>query len=894
MFDRMAASRPSSGSGGASGAGSPRRLALSVTAGLVVLGVVLATVAGVASWRVSQESERAAFERSTVRATDAFESQLERIDMALNAIHGLQSGQIITSDTYRAFVEQLTAGSTLSDRYPGVEAVGFAHERDGVIAFQMVEPSGVSLSFADVRQHPELPAGLWRGAENGSTTLIELTPGLPARFVLAAPLHGQREAADGADGAASRLGWSLIFVDDEVLLAEALRGSALVATISDGDATDASRVADPVARDPRAATGFERTIRSGLADHTFEVSYHPVAGSATWWQRYQHIGLGLAVLAIVWLAAWGFHVQVSGRHRAEVEVRRATSTLRAREQQFRALARSSPIGIFLTDGSGAVRFANRRLAEILDVEDDELLGARLWERLGIDAGGCADLLADLAGDEPRTVTLEPPGTDTRRVIALRAAAVLGKDGEANGYTGTVEDITEQVASHAALAEREAKNRALATRFAHQARHDALTGVPNRLHLTEQLTSTADRPAGSVALLLLDLDGFKLVNDTLGHAAGDELLVDIGERLAACARDDDVLARLGGDEFAFLLRTGEQPRSALALADRLLAAIQRPVTVSGETVTVGASIGVAVTTAETRSPDELLQQADLAMYAAKAAGRGRVELFVPEMGTATHQRHTIERELRSAVDDGGIDVAYQPIVDLTTGAVVAVEALARWNHPALGPISPAEFIPVAEHTGLIEGLGALVRRTAIRDAAGWWRDFGIDLAVNVSAREFAHPAFGDRLRAAAEDGGLPAHALIVELTESQLATNAAAVEDLAELRDRGVRVAIDDFGAGYSSLSRLRALPVDILKIDRTFVAGIAEPGGASFVRAIARLGATLGCQLIAEGIEEPGQVTATAEAGCHLGQGYHFHRPMPADEIAALLAVRSDRPVTVS
>lgn len=851
----------------------------------MLLGLVLAIGTGLLSNRTAQEREHADFDRATMRATDAFEAQVERVDMALNAVHGLHSGQVVTAASYRAFVGQLTGGSTLSERYPGVEAVGFAHERDGVIAFQIVEPVGLSLSFADVRRHPELSAGLWQGAESGASNLIELAPGLPGRFVMAAPLH-RENGGDLDDGA--RLGWSLIFIDEEAMLRDALRGSNLVATIQDVDGTDAVRVTDPSARTSRAAPGMQETIRSSLGGHTWEVRFRPVAEGSSLWQRYQHVGLAIGVLAIVWLTAWGFHVQASGRQRAEVEVHRATRTIRAREQQFRALAGASPTGIFLAGPDGAVRFANPRLAEILEVAVDDLHGGvRLWERLGLADADARELLQDLAADQSRVVRLEPPALHHRRVVALRAAVVLGGTDTPEGFTGTVEDITEQVDAHEALAEREARNRVLADRFAHQARHDALTGVPNRLHLLESLEQVGHRPVGSVALLLLDLDGFKVVNDTLGHAAGDQLLVNVSERLAACARDDDVFARLGGDEFAFLLRSGEQPRSALALADRLLAAIERPVTIDGEAVTVGASIGVAVTTPHTSSPDELLQQADLAMYAAKAAGRGRAELFQPEMGTATHQRHTIERELRSAVEHGGLDVAYQPIVDLVSERIVAVEALVRWDHPALGKVAPSKFVPVAEQTGLIEGLGAFVRRRAMAEAVDWWRDSQVRLAVNVSARELARSDFVDIVHAEVVAGDLPPDALILELTESQLATGNTAIEDVARLRGGGIRVAIDDFGAGYSSLSRLRKLPVDILKVDRTFIADIDDPNGASFVRAIARLGTTLGCDLVAEGIETEAQAVAASQAGCRLGQGYHFHRPMPASALSEILAANA-------
>ena len=864
----------------------------------LVLGLVFGAVAYLAAARVGDATDHTTFQRDVERSTEAFQTQLDRIEMALNAVHGLHAGERVTTDAYRAFVAQLAAGSTLSERFIGVAAVGFAHERDGTVAFQMVEPAGTSVSFADVRRHPELTAGLWRSVDRDDTTIVSLDAGLPGPSAVVAPLStdtagGPRSPTADHTAATSDLhGWSLIFLDEDAILRHATRGEDLLATVRPGPAAGT----EVAGAGPRADAAHsvptlddvDASTRVGLGGTQWQLDFaRPTGGVGQWFQRRQaSLFSGLSVVAIVWLMGWSINAQMSGRRRAEVAVEQATESLRDQEQRFRTLAAASPIGIFLTDARGQVTYANHRLAAILGVHRQRLLDDGLWTYLQPDPLARGRLLQRLSADPEQAVRCTPITEAEDQALSLRATALVDAEGEVIGYTGTVEDITEQVDAHEQLAEREATNRALADRFAHQARHDALTGIPNRVLLLERLSALnepSEDAAGDLALVLLDLDGFKLINDTLGHAAGDDLLVAISQRLTTCLREDDLLVRLGGDEFAVLLSSGHQPEAALQLADRLLATIQRPVELARETVSVGASLGVAQWTGRGTDPEELLQQADLAMYAAKEAGRGRVELFLPELGTATHHRHTLERELRNALEQDRLEPAFQPVVDVGTGRIVGVEALARWHHPTLGTVPPAEFIPVAEHAGLIPLLGRRIRHRALSAAQRWWTEHAVQTGINVSARELTEPGYAERLLEEITSHHLPTRAVVVEVTESQLATGSTAVEELQVLRTHGVEVAIDDFGAGYSSLARLRTMPVDVLKIDGSFIAALDEPGGGSLVEAVVQLGDTLGYETVAEGVETATQLRFLRTVGCDLAQGYHLHEPLSADTITELL-----------
>jgi diguanylate cyclase (GGDEF)-like protein len=436
-----------------------------------------------------------------------------------------------------------------------------------------------------------------------------------------------------------------------------------------------------------------------------------------------------------------------------------------------------------------------------------------------------------------------------------------------------------VQAYAALLAEVSERRTLQDQLAHQAFHDALTGLPNRARFVQRLAeSVADAgPEAVPSVVLVDLDGFKNVNDTLGHGAGDELLRVIAERLRHCVREDDTVARLGGDEFAVVVVRGDP----LAVTRRLLEEVQRPVRLAGQEVSINASIGIARLDGQTGA-DELLADADMAMYAAKNAGKARYEVFHAGMRESTRQRVRLEQDLARAVEAGEIEVFYQPIVDLATDRVTAVEALARWRHPENGLISPGCFIPVAEESGLIREIGRDVLRQACATVQGWRRTVPgcADLAVtvNVSVRQLVSGTFSAHLAEALTGTGLPAAGLTLEITESLLLDESAVVTaELARIKELGVRLAMDDFGAGYSSVASLLRLQVSVLKIDKTFLDLDCLKQG-TLIRAVSELGHTLGLKVVAEGVETPGQLAHVRAANCDAVQGFLLSRPMPAGE----------------
>src|SRR3954466_925769 len=428
------------------------------------------------------------------------------------------------------------------------------------------------------------------------------------------------------------------------------------------------------------------------------------------------------------------------------------------------------------------------------------------------------------------------------------------------------------------------------RLLHQANHDQLTGLPNRAALYRLLADTIDATDGAIgaAVLHVDLDDFKVVNDTYGHTAGDELLVEVARRLSAVAGRTGTAARIGGDEFVLVLPDATEPAAADRVATRLIAALDEPVRLRETTVPVRASVCIAYAEAGLTAGD-VVRCADIAMYTAKDHGKHRFEHFDPAQHGRIARMRTLEEHLPYAVERGEIVVHYQPQGGLHTGRVHGVEALARWDHPRLGRVAPLDFIPVAERSGAIDPIGAHVLRTACAQAAEWSAFPGLEdlrLSVNVSARQLARESLPAVVRSALADSGLPADRLTLELTESELLEGKLAVDQLVEIADLGVRSAIDDFGTGYASLAYLRSLPVHQVKIDRSFVTATGDaPAGADDVaRAVLLVGQTLGLETIAEGVELSEQATALETAGVQIAQGFLFARPMAGDEFPAWVA----------
>jgi diguanylate cyclase (GGDEF)-like protein/PAS domain S-box-containing protein len=465
-----------------------------------------------------------------------------------------------------------------------------------------------------------------------------------------------------------------------------------------------------------------------------------------------------------------------------------------------------------------------------------------------------------------------------RWVLTRGLTTRDEDGRALRITGSLSDITDR--------------RVAEQRLVHDALHDSLTGLPNRVLFMDRLAqclSHRDRDPGyGCALLYVDVDRFKLVNDSLSHAAGDRLLIELAHRVGRVLRPGDTLARLGGDEFCVLLDGIGGPGEAEDVAARVAAAIARPAHVERRELAVSASIGISHNLDGVAVPEELVRNADIAMYAAKTDGGGRCRIFDASMHQRVVARMSLEAQLRTAIEKETLDTAFQPIVDLATGRLHGLEVLARW--PASEPpVPPCDFIPVAEESGLIGPLGTLVLRRACQTLAGWRRDGvvepGVTVSVNVSIRQTDDAAFADVVRTALADAGLPPANLVLEITESTLIENpervSAVLQDLLAL---GVGVQLDDFGTGYSSLTVLHDFPGDSLKIDRSFVATMLDrPESQTIVRSIVGLAHNLGLRVIAEGIERAGQLEALAGLGCEYGQGFHIGRPLDAEALEARL-----------
>lgn len=596
-------------------------------------------------------------------------------------------------------------------------------------------------------------------------------------------------------------------------------------------------IAPPIAR----AVGVAQSIASGRLDNTITVrgrgeTAHLLRALAL---MQASIAAGMARIEALMQSQAATHADEIAAHNVKM-----TAALENMNQ-----------GLCLFDGEGLLRVSNRRYVEMFGTPRP---GAHAPELLR--AAGLAQLI-DLAGRTIEALTCE---LDDGRTIAVSQQPI--GDG---GWVVTFEDVSERRAAEA--------------RLYHISRHDDLTGLPNRLLFSERLETLFAQPHGAArapaAMLCLDLDRFKTINDTLGHPVGDALLQGVAARLLACCREEDFVARLGGDEFA-IVQIGEQPNAAAALAQRLVDAIAEPFELAEHTVDIGLSVGVALV-ATSPSADELLKCADLALYRAKSDGRGCLRFFEPEMDLHARQRRALELELRHALKNDEFEIYYQPQV--SHGTLAGFEALLRWQHPTRGLVNPADFIPLAEETGLIGAIGAWVLEHAARTAMTW--PGAMKIAVNLSPAQFRTRHVAEDVRHALNVSGLPANRLELEITEALLMEEDGEILDvLNDVRGLGVRVAMDDFGTGYSSLAYLNRFPFDKIKIDQSFV---REMGGSesawSIIRAIIGLGNSLGMSVNAEGVETEEQRRRLLAEGCGELQGYLFGRPIPQGALPGVI-----------
>ncbi len=577
------------------------------------------------------------------------------------------------------------------------------------------------------------------------------------------------------------------------------------------------------------------------------------------------------------------------------------------EARYQAVVEGVGEVIFQTDASGAWSFLNPAWKTITGFPVEDSLGVRALrflcpdDRARVLAGLTASGTEGWQGEARYTTR----GGELRWIeVRVRPAFV---DGQLSGASGTLSDIDARKRAEQALAdagalyqgELEGRVKArtdelvrLNAQLQHDAFHDALTGLPNRALLKDRLGQAIERhqrqSGGGFAVLFLDFDRFKVINDSLGHTAGDALLRALGARLRGCVRPGDTVARLGGDEFVVLLEDVNLER-AVYTAGRVQEALRRPFELEEKSVRMSASIGVVGGDPEYRSPEEVLRDADIAMYRAKALGKAGHQVFTRQMREQALSLMALESDLRAAVQGGELQIHYQPIVALQSGRPVGFEALARWNHPTLGAVPPAQFVPIAEETGLITELDRLVLREACRQVRAWQRQFPalppLTLSVNFSGQQFGHPDLHERVEEILRETGFDPRDLKIEITESVLMQNLEVVDaTLARLKALGVQLYIDDFGTGYSSLGYLQRYPVDTIKIDRSFIEGMGRtPEGAELVRTILTMAENLNLKVVAEGIESLGQLEQLQALNCTYGQGYYFSKPLDSLSATSLL-----------
>lgn len=543
-------------------------------------------------------------------------------------------------------------------------------------------------------------------------------------------------------------------------------------------------------------------------------------------------------------------------------------------QRLLAAISNMPLGFCMFDSEMRLMICNDHYAELYDMPDElrrpgtpyiDLVRDRVSKNMyfGDDKDEYIRISMEIAANKEK-------GGSTLNLRDGRTISVL-KQPLSEGWLTMHEDVTER--------------RAAEERIHHMARHDALTDLPNRNLFSERINEVLNSSSRNqeTAILCLDLDRFKSINDTLGHPVGDELLKQTADRLLKCVRSGDTVARLGGDEFAIIQRRGEQPKSAIALSKRIIESINKPFEIDGQSLSIGTSIGIAITSENIETADTLLKNADMALYRAKGEGRGDYRIFEPEMDKAIQEKRRLEVDLRRALSNNLFSLEYQPQVDVDQGKVIGVEALLRWRDPIRGNVSPADFVPIAEEIGLMIPIGEWVLRQACKDAAGWRSDLGV--SVNLSPVQFRDGRLASIIESALADADLSPQRLELEITEGVLLSEDDCIlRTLHDIQETGVRFSMDDFGTGYSSLGYLKKFPFDKIKIDASFVSTLAkENSSLAIVRAVIGLGTSLGITTIAEGVETPEQLDLVSKEGCSIVQGYLFSKAVPPEQVPSVI-----------
>jgi diguanylate cyclase (GGDEF)-like protein len=588
------------------------------------------------------------------------------------------------------------------------------------------------------------------------------------------------------------------------------------------------------------------------------------------WLFFVGAALSILIAAMTWFLAH----ETNRRRRRELaeQIERRT---RDQKLQLDTALSYMPQGLLMFDSAERLVVCNDQYIKMYDLSGDIVKPGCTFIELLKHRAEQGHLRRD--PEQYRTEVLVDirSGKATSRIVETadgREILIKNQSMPDGGWVVTHEDITEQRAAQA--------------KISHMALHDALTDLPNRVLLRQQLEDRLAHMERDLkfAVLCLDLDRFKSVNDSLGHKFGDQLLNQVADRLRACLREGDIVARLGGDEFAILQCGITQPTETTALAARLIEAIGEPFDLGGHQVVVGLSAGIAIAPTDATDPDQLLMNADLALYRAKADGRATYRFFEPGMDARMQARRSLELDLRKALVNGEFELHYQPLVNLKDDTICGFEALLRWNHPVRGMVMPLDFIPLAEETALIVPIGEWVLRQACEEAAKWPSHVGV--AVNLSPAQFKNPGLSQTVVSALARAGLAPRRLELEITESVLLANTdSTYATLHRLRALGVRISMDDFGTGYSSLSYLRSFPFDKIKIDRSFVRDLpSNADSMAIIRAVTGLGCSLGMATTGEGVETREELECLRQEGCTEAQGYYFSRPKPASEVHKLLA----------